>query len=98
MSPRGRDTIFLRSNDNVEVAETGQGEQETRCSPSWALLGFSKESHQDPNGTMSHKKVKWGAWGAQWVTCLTLHFGSSHDLRALSLSPMSGSTLGMGPV
>ena len=38
-----------------------------------------------------------GTWVAQSVKSVTLDFGSGHDLRAIKLSLMSGSTLGMEP-
>ena len=36
-----------------------------------------------------------GAWGAQLVECLTLDFGSGHDLRVVRLNPALGSMLSM---
>ena len=32
---------------------------------------------------------------AQLVKCMNLDFGSTHDLRVVGSSPVSGSTLGM---
>ena len=38
------------------------------------------------------EKEQCGAWAAQLVECLTLDFGSGHDLRVVEWSPASGST------
>ena len=43
------------------------------------------------------KTNSWGAWLAQSVKCLTLDFGSDHDLRVVRLSPASGSVLSVEP-
>ena len=37
----------------------------------------------------------WAAWVAQSLKCPALDFGSGHDLTVVSLSPMSGSVLGV---
>ena len=37
----------------------------------------------------------WGNWVAQLVKCLTLDFGSGHDLGIVRLSPVSGCVLGL---
>ena len=41
----------------------------------------------------AQKKVLLGAWVSQLVECLTLDFGSDHDLRVLGSSPALGSVL-----
>ena len=38
-----------------------------------------------------------GAWVGQLVKCLTLDFGSGHDLRVVRSSPQLGSTLNVEP-
>ena len=39
----------------------------------------------------------WGDWVSQLVKQMTLDFSSGHDLRVMSLSPKSGSVLGVEP-
>ena len=47
------------------------------------------------NEDIKHKLVKSrSTWLAQFVECLALNFGSSHDLRVLGLSPELGYWLG----
>ena len=43
------------------------------------------------------KNGGWGTWMVQSVKCLTLDFGSGHDLTIVGLSPALGSALSMEP-
>ena len=49
------------------------------------------------NKRYTYLKSIWGIWLAHLVKCLTLDFGSGHDLRVLGSSPVSGSLLGVEP-
>ena len=49
---------------------------------------FIESAHPQKYGENVEPRV------AQLVKCLTLDFGSSHDLRVVKLSPMSGSEMG----
>lgn len=58
-----------------------------------------EQTTQRKLGKEVHSKSKtWDAWGTQQVECLSLDFGSGHDLKVKGSSPVSGSAQSMQPV